>query len=96
MRCAEASSSLGRPAKRKTMTIKWTENPTTDPQADDVTVLEATLAGKSVHVDVTKEAIEGFGVEACKRVAEHKIMEATKRKGVVVGRVTVTSYDFAK
>ncbi len=78
------------------MTIKWSDIPVAGPEANVVTVLEATLDGKSVHVDVTKEAIEGFGVEACKRVAEQKIVEATKRKGVVVGRVTVTSYDFAE
>ena len=77
------------------MTINWTDTQTTDP-ATVVTVLEATLEGKRVHVDVTKEAIENHGVDACKRVAEQKIMEASKRKGVVVGRVTVTSYDFAE
>ena len=89
-------SPFGRAAKRKiTMTINWTDTQITDPSTV-VTVLEATLAGKKVHVDVTKEAIETHGVEACKRVAEQKITEATKRKGVVVGRVTVTSYDFVE
>ena len=77
------------------MTIIWAGTPTTD-DATVVTALQATVDGKSIHVDVTKEAIEGFGLEACKRVAEQKIVEATKRKGVVVGRVTVTSYDFGE
>jgi len=78
------------------MTIRWTGVPTPDAEAKVVTVLEATLEGRHVHVDVTQEAIEGHGVEACQRVAEQKIIEATRRKGVVVGRVTVTSYDFAE
>ena len=92
----ELCPSAAQPSEIMTMTIKWADIQTTEPEANVVTVLQATVDGKSVHVDVTKEAIEGFGVEACKRVAEQKIVEATKRKGVVVGRVTVTSYDFAE
>jgi hypothetical protein len=76
------------------MIIKWTGIQTVDPESNVVTILEAKLEGKSIHVDVTQEAIEGHGVEACKRVAEQKIVEAVKRNRVVVGRVTVTSYDF--
>lgn len=71
------------------MTIEWTGQQTTDPDTFS-TVLQAKVDGTSVSVYFSQEAVQDYGVEACKQVAEQKLTAA----GTIPKKVTITTADF--
>lgn len=57
-------------------------------------VLQTSVDGKNVSVAISHEAMTIHGVEACKQIAEQKIIEASSKDGQPPDRVDVTTVDF--
>ncbi len=73
--------------------IVWTGKQTTDPETFDP-VLQADADGNKVSVRISQEAVEDYGIDACKRVAEQKLTAASE-SGTPPKQVQVTTADFA-